>query len=313
MIGKSKALITSDGQHSETTMDRTYQVGNATITKIPELILDANTPEYLYPDWDPSFLLEHGDWLVPEHMDPERTHLIQSIHSWLIRTKEHTILIDTAAGNDKERAWSPRFHRLNTPYIERLRAAGVTPEMVDYVILTHIHIDHVGWNTRLLGDSWVPTFPNATYVFPKAEQERNSDPENYPENARGKYVIYEDSILPVVRAGLAEPVVPDGSEFLRGISFHPVPGHTPGQMAVLFESCNEMALFGGDIMHHPVQVYRPGWNSVYCEDAEKARASRRWALDYLADRHALYCSSHFAGTSAGRVTRTKNGFTWEFC
>ena len=294
-------------------MERTYHVGNATITKIPELILDANTPEYLYPDWDPLFPGEHKDWLVPENMDSTRTHLIQSIHSWLVRTDEHTILIDTAAGNDKERAWSPRFHRLNTPYLERLRAAGVTPEMVDYVILTHIHIDHVGWNTRRIGDAWVPTFPNATCVIPKAELEQNSNPKNYPEDARGKFAIYEDSILPVVRAGLVKPVIPDGSGFLTGISFHPVPGHTPGQMAVVFESEGEAALFGGDIMHHPVQVYRPLWNSVYCIDPKKARASRLWALEYLADRHALYCSSHFAGTSAGHVTRTGNGFRWEFC
>jgi Zn-dependent hydrolases, including glyoxylases len=294
-------------------MERTYHVGNATITKIPELILDANTPEYLFPDWDPAFPADHGHWLVPENMDPSQTHLIQSIHSWLVRTKEHTILIDTAAGNGKERVWSPRFHRLNTPFLERLRAAGVTPEMVDYVILTHLHIDHVGWNTCLQGDAWVPTFPNATYLFTKAEQERNSRIENYPENARVKYVVYEDSILPVERAGQAELVEPDGSEFLTGISFHPVPGHTPGQMAVVVASGNEAALFGGDIMHHPVQVYRPGWNSVYCEDAGKACASRERALEYLADRHALYCSSHFAGTSAGHVTRAGNGFTWEYC
>ena len=294
-------------------MDRVYHVGNATITKIPELILDSNSPEYLYPQWDPAFLLEHEHWLVPENMDQTRTHVIQSIHTWLIRTRQHTILIDTATGNDKERVWFPRLNRLNTPYLERLKAAGVTPEMVDCVILTHLHVDHVGWNTRLVDGVWEPTFPNATYVFSKAEQRHYSDPENYPEKNRVKFIIYKDSVLPVIHAGQAEIVLPDGTEFLEGVSLYPVPGHSPGQMAVGLTSNGEEALFGGDVMHHPVQVYRPEWNSVYCEDTEKARASRKWVLDYLADRHALYFSSHFAGTSAGRVTRTGNSFKWKFC
>jgi glyoxylase-like metal-dependent hydrolase (beta-lactamase superfamily II) len=294
-------------------MDRVYHVGNATITRIPELILDSNSPEYLYPQWDPAFLLEHEHWLVPENMDRTRTHVIQSIHTWLIRTKQHAILIDTATGNDKERVWFPRLNRLKTPYLERLKDAGVTPEMVDYVILTHLHVDHVGWNTRRDGDAWIPTFPNATYVFSKAEQHQYSNPENYPENSRVKFVIYDDSVLPVVKAGRAKLVDPDGSEFLSGIFLHPVPGHTCGQMAVGLTSCGKEALFGGDVMHHPIQVYRPEWNSIYCEEAEKARDSRRWVLEYLADRHALYFSSHFAGTSAGRVARTGTGFRWKFC
>jgi glyoxylase-like metal-dependent hydrolase (beta-lactamase superfamily II) len=197
--------------------------------------------------------------------------------------------------------------------LERLKATGVTPEMVDYVILTHLHVDHVGWNTHLVDGRWEPTFPNAKYVFSKAEDRYYSDPGNYSENNRIKYIIYQDSILPVIQSGQAEIIDPDGEEFLEGIVFYPVPGHSTGQMAIGLTSNGEEALFGGDIMHHPIQVYRPEWNSIYCVDAEQARASRRWALEYLADRHALFFSSHFAETSAGHVMRKGDGFRWQFC
>ncbi|MDW5550626.1 MBL fold metallo-hydrolase [Methanosarcina sp.] len=231
----------------------------------------------------------------------------------MLRTKQHTILIDTGVGNDKERIWIPRLNRLKSPYLKRLKAAGVTPAMVDYVILTHLHVDHVGWNTQLVDGAWEPTFPNATYVFSKSEQKHYSDPKNYTVNNRVKFIIYEDSVRPVIQAGQAEIIEPDGAEFLEGISLYPVPGHSIGQMAVCLTSSGEEALFGGDVMHHPIQVYHPEWNSVYCEDAQQARVSRRWALDYLADRHALFFSSHFAESSAGRVTRTGDRFVWQFC
>lgn len=293
--------------------NRIYRVGDFTITRVPELLLDSNTPEYLYPGWDPSFLQEHEDWLIPGNLDGTRSHVIQSIHTWVLKTKQYTVLIDTATGNDKERVWSPRLHRLKTPYLERLERAGVKPENVDYVFLTHLHVDHVGWNTHLVNGGWEPTFPHATYVFPKVEQAHFSRHENYPGSSRIKFVVYEDSVLPVIGSGQAELVEPAGKEFLEGISLHPVPGHTSGQMAVGITSGGEDAIFGGDIMHHPIQVYRPEWNSVYCEDPEKARVSRRWALEYLADRHALFFSSHFAETSAGYVTRKGDRFAWQFC
>lgn len=208
---------------------------------------------------------------------------------------------------------SPQLNRLKLPYLERLKAIGVTPEMVDYVILTHLHVDHVGWNTHLVEGRWEPTFPNAKYVFSKAEDSFYSNPENYTEGNRVKCIIYKDSILPVIQSGQAEIIEPSGEEFLKGIVFYPVPGHSIGQMAIGLTSNGEEALFGGDIMHHPIQVYRPEWNSVYCVDTEKARVSRRWALEYLADRHALFFSSHFAETSAGRVTREGDRFMWRFC
>jgi glyoxylase-like metal-dependent hydrolase (beta-lactamase superfamily II) len=168
-------------------------------------------------------------------------------------------------------------------------------------VATYFPQRRLNTTTRRL-DRTEPTFPNSTYVFSKAEQRHYSNPENYPEKDRVKFIIYKDSVRPVIQAGQAEIVEPDGHEFLEGISLYPVPGHSIGQMAIGLASNGKEALFGGDVMRHPIQVYRPEWNSVYCTDAHEARASRKWALNHLADRHALYFSSHFAETSAGHVT-----------
>lgn len=118
-----------------------------------------------------AIIQEHQNWLIPGNMDVTQEHLIQSVHTWVVKTKHHTILIDTASGNDKERPLNPIFHHLQLPYLDRLKSAGVIPEMVDYVLMTHLHVDHSGWNTRLIDDRWVPTFPKARYVFPKAEED----------------------------------------------------------------------------------------------------------------------------------------------
>lgn len=290
-----------------------YQVGDVTVTRVPELILDANTPKYLYPDWNPAVVHEHEGWLEQGHIDAAHEHLIQSVHSWLLQTKHHTFLIDTGIGNDKDRPWAPAFNHLQLPYLERLKAAGVDPEAVDYVIMTHLHVDHVGWNTRMVEGRWLPTFPRAKYVLPQVEQEYYANPANYDESNQAKAKIYEDSILPIIEAGQAELIGPAGGEFLDGLTFHPTPGHSIGQMSISLTSQGKTAIFGGDVMHHPIQVYYPEWNSVYCIAAEQARSSRLWVLEQAAERKALYFSSHFAANSAGFVIRQGTGFRWQCC
>lgn len=291
---------------------KTYQVGDFTVTRVFEKTSTVGTPEFLFPDWDAGVLREHEHWLVPGSMDEAHEHLIRSIHTWVVRTEHHTILVDTATGNDKDRPLIPAFHRLQLPYMERLEAVGVTPEAVDYVLLTHLHADHVGWNTRLVNGRWVPTFPKATYVFPEAEQLFFSSEESHNEHNKVNIGVYEDSVLPVIEAGQAQMVNPDGGEFLKGIAFYPTPGHTIGQMAIRLTSQGQSALFGGDVMHHPIQVYRPEWNSRFCEFSDQAYASRVWALEYAAERRSIFFSGHFPESSAGTVIRQKDRFQWRF-
>jgi glyoxylase-like metal-dependent hydrolase (beta-lactamase superfamily II) len=246
------------------------------------------------------------------------------IHSWLVRTPRHTILIDTATGNGKDRPAVPVMHRLDVPYLQRLEAAGVRPEDVDHVLITHVHADHVGWNTRLVDGLWVPTFHNARHHFSLVEQRYGDSlsdpavPEFRPDPALGAPHhppldgVYQDSVRPVIEAGLADLVSVDGGEVLDGISFHPTPGHSIDHAVIRLRSRGEEALFAGDVMHHPLQVYEPGWNTLYCEFPEPARVSRRWLLEEAAESGALILPGHFPESSAGRITRRGDRFDWTF-
>jgi glyoxylase-like metal-dependent hydrolase (beta-lactamase superfamily II) len=219
------------------TKSEIYRVGDATVTKVTEQIFNMKA-EVLFSDFHPAVLDEHRPWLAGEHIDESEENFLLSIHTWVVRHGGRTILVDTASGNHKDRPFSPIFHQLNTPYLERLEAAGVRPEDVDVVLLTHLHVDHVGWNTRLDGGRWVPTFPNARYVLPSVERE-------FFATAAGqkRLMVFEDSVLPVIEADLADEIGPEGGEYLPGIVFHPTPGHCVGHMSIELTSAGETALF----------------------------------------------------------------------
>lgn len=282
---------------------KTYQIGEFNVTRVFEKRSTAGSPQFLFKDWNSEVLKKHEHWLVPGCMDEEHEHLIRSIHTWVIRYKQYTILVDTGIGNNKQRSDIPAFNNLNLPYLERLKAVGVNPEDVDYVFLTHLHADHVGWNTHLVNGKWVPTFPNAKYVFAKDENEYFTNNKND---------IYEDSILPIINAGQADIIEPNGSQYLDGLSIYPLPGHCDGQVAIILVSQGQYAVFGGDVMHHPIQVYYPEWNSCFCESSDQSIVSRRWLLEYVAEKHAVFFSGHFPESSAGIITKKGKDFQWRF-
>jgi glyoxylase-like metal-dependent hydrolase (beta-lactamase superfamily II) len=171
-------------------------------------------------------LEQHKAMMIPQCFDEAQGRLISSIHTWVLKTAHRTILIDSCAGNHKNRPALPRFHQLNLPFLERLAEAGVSPETVDYVCCTHLHADHCGWNTRLVDGRWVPTFPSARHVFSKAEQERWHGPAGCEGFNAG---VYQDSVLPVVESGQA--VIVDGEAAIGdGLTFHPTPGHSVGML-----------------------------------------------------------------------------------
>ncbi|WP_369722156.1 MBL fold metallo-hydrolase [Bradyrhizobium sp. LLZ17] len=305
---------------------KTYRIGDASIIRIDELRLAAFQLDALYPGADPQALEHHRDRLDAGSFDPATGTFIQSIHSWLVKTPHHTILIDTATGNDKNRPDIPPLHRLNEPFLARLAAAGVTPEQVDYVLLTHVHADHVGWNTRLVDGRWIPTFPNATYVLSRIEHAYGAslavgtEPIGAarPDPALGAAVrkpadrVYDDSVRPVIEAGLAKLIAVNGDEVLEGISFVPTPGHSVDHASIRFVSRGEQALFAGDVMHHPLQVYEPSLNSCFCEFPDAALRSRAFVLEDAAERGATVFTTHFAESSVGRIDRRGDGFAWHF-
>ena len=304
----------------------TYHIGDVTVTRIDELTLNSFSQTMLCPGSDPAALDRNRGRFGQGSVEAASGALIQSIHSWLVRTPRHVILIDTATGNDKHRPYAPVLDQLHGPYLARLAAAGVQPEDVDYVLLTHLHADHVGWNTRLIDGRWVPTFPNARHVFSRIEQAYNEalaekrTPEGIarPGPSLGAMTavpypgVYDDSVRPVMEAGLADLVDVDGKEFLEGLSFVSTPGHSINHASIRLVSQGKEALFAGDVMHHPLQVYETGLTSSFCEFPQASNVSRVWALGHAADREATVFTTHFAETSAGRVSREGNGFTWQF-
>ncbi|MCX4141126.1 MBL fold metallo-hydrolase [Paraburkholderia sp. SEWSISQ10-3 4] len=284
----------------------TYSVGDASITRVTEQHFQLKAAT-LFADFDAAVIQEHRAWLADGQIDAAAENLLLNVNTWVVRVGGKVILIDTASGNHKDRPFSALFHQLNTPYIERLARAGVTPEEVDFVLLTHLHVDHVGWNTRLDNGRWVPTFPNARYVFSGAERQFFDTPAG-----ESRRMVFDDSLLPVIEAGLADEIGPQGGEYLPGIRFHPTAGHSAGHMSIEIESAGAHALFSGDVWHHPIQVYRPAWSSVFCADKTYANVSRRWVLDRAVETDATVFTPHFAGTSAGVVAQDNGGFTWRF-
>jgi hypothetical protein len=233
------------------THDQTYYIGEAEVTRVFELQLATFTPSQLIPSWN-----EAREGLLSQlpaaAIDASRAHVILSIHSWLVRDRGRTILVDTGAGNDKQRPFAPYFHELHNPFLERLALAGVTPEEVDFVLSTHLHVDHVGWNTRLQEERWVPTFPNARYVFSRAEYAYFTNPANRSERNRTSFAVQIDSVDPVIEAGLADMVEVDGSAVLDGISFHLTPGHTPNHASIVALCRFEWNLTAGAIAFNPL-------------------------------------------------------------
>src|SRR5471030_144933 len=181
--------------------NKIFYVGSLKITRIDEMTLRGAHPAVLLGEnWQPAALEKHREWLIPENLDADDQTLVQSTHCWLVQSPEFTLLVDTASGNDKERPDKPVFHHLQTDFLAKLAAAGVSPQEVDYVLLTHLHVDHVGWNTRLVDGQWVPTFPKATYLMSATEAEHFTSPARDNDAAIPGIDIFNDSVLPVIKA-----------------------------------------------------------------------------------------------------------------
>jgi glyoxylase-like metal-dependent hydrolase (beta-lactamase superfamily II) len=260
-------------------------------------------PTWLFPAATPEALAPHLRWLAPHFVDAEG-RLRQSVHTFVIRSSDLTVLVDTCIGNDKDRGGRRPFHMLRTAFLEALGAAGVAPEAVDVVICTHLHVDHVGWNTRLADGRWVPTFPRARYLFARREWEHwTSEAED------GTKRILADSVAPVLDAGLAELVEMD-HRVSDGIWLEPTPGHTPGHVSVRVHSDGADAVITGDLMHHPVQVAEPAWQSAFDTDPAQARETRRAFCARYADRPVQVLGTHFHHPTAGRIVRHRDA--WRF-
>ena len=276
-------------------MSETWRVGNVTISRVVELEVTGGT-RFILPDATREACLPYG-WLRPHFMDA-RGNLTMSVHALVVDTGARRIVVDTCIGNDKERD-IPAWNRLRTTFLADLAAAGYARDAIDTVLCTHLHVDHVGWNTMLDGGEWVPTFPNARYLVGEAEWA-------HWDAAQPGSQALADSVRPVIDAGLVD-FVATTHRVCDEVRLAPTPGHTPGHVSVHVSSAGEQALITGDCIHHPCQMTRTDWCSAADHDQAQARATREALLEGLADTDTLVIGTHFATPTAGYVRRREEG------
>jgi glyoxylase-like metal-dependent hydrolase (beta-lactamase superfamily II) len=274
-----------------------WKVGKVKITKIVELETTGST-RFILP-------LASNDeirklpWLIP-HFATDEGRLKMSIHSLIVETPSRRIMVDTGLGNDKEGRKVPTWNNRKEPFLETMTAAGFPPDSIDTVLCTHLHVDHVGWNTTLAGGQWVPTFGKARYVFGRAEYEHWRDHSDESDKA----AVFNDSVKPIMDAGKADLVASD-AQLTGEITLIPTPGHSPGHMSIYIRSEGEEGLLTGDVAHHPCQMAHLDWSSTADSDPVQSAETRRQLFARFADTPTLVIGGHF---NAGRIRRDGNAF-----
>jgi glyoxylase-like metal-dependent hydrolase (beta-lactamase superfamily II) len=277
-----------------------WRIGDVTVTKVVEMEVTGGS-RFILPQATYEAILP-TTWLQP-HFADERGRLKMSIHALVIETPWRRIVVDTCLGNDKEGRRIPTWNNLQLPFLADLEAAGFPRDSIDTVLCTHLHVDHVGWNTMLVDGPkgakvWVPTFPQARYLMGRDEFRHWYDSHERPDMD----AVFADSVKPVYDAGLVDFVETD-QQICDEVNLIPTLGHTPGHVSVRIVSRGEEALITGDFMHHPCQIAHPDWSSAADSDPETARRTRWHMLEDLASRPVLVIGTHFAGATAGRIVK----------
>ena len=276
-----------------------WKIGEVSITRV----IESEGPwdgTLLLPEATAANVRKERDWLHPTFTD-DAGRLRMSIHAFVIESRGKRIVVDTCIGNDKERA-VPEWSRQQWPFLANLEQAGYARESVDLVVCTHLHVDHVGWNTMLAGGKWVPTFPNATYLIGGTEWDFFSTAEE--PFLKGPV---DDSVRPVVAAGMSQ-LVDDAHRITDEVWLESTPGHTPGHFSVRISSRGEEAVITGDLMHHPILCRYPEWDNKFDYDGARAKKTRRAFCERYADSGVLVLGTHFATPSAGRVVKKDGAY-----
>ena len=275
-----------------------WRVGDVVVSKLVELELSGKVT-WILPQATRENLLRDA-WLRP-HFVSEQGEARMSVHAFVVEARGRRILVDTCIGNDK-RLSIPGWNQRQGPFLADLTAAGFHADLIDTVLCTHLHVDHVGWNTRLENGRWLPTFRNARHLWSRREYEHwdtAGGDENDP--------VMAESVRPVYEAGLVD-LVADDHVVSDEIRLEPTPGHTPGHVSVHITSRGEEAVITGDLMHHPVQIAHPEWGSRADHDKAQAEATRLAFLRRYADRPVLVLGTHFAGPTGGRLVRDGDSY-----
>lgn len=283
-------------------MSLKYSVGDLTIHRIIEQETTFLPALELLPGLTPDVLAENRAWMKEAKALDDQDVLILCFQSYVIKTPHHTILVDSCIGNDKPRPRPIWNMKTDDTYMRGLAAAGIPVDDIDFVMCTHLHVDHVGWNTRQENGRWVPTFPKARYVFAKQEFDYWTE-----QNAKAAVPPFADSVLPVVEAKRHE-VVTNDHQIGDHVRILPTPGHTPGHVAFTFGRGKDDAVFSGGLMHTPIQTLYPEMSVKFDVDQAAAATTRRSFLERYCDTDTLCCTAHFPSPSVGKIRRKGSGF-----
>ena len=287
-------------------MSLKFTAGDLTIHRIIEQETTFLPALDLLPRLTPEMLAENRPWMLGASAIDASDVLILCFQSYIVKTPHHTILVDSCIGNDKPRPLRPKWNmKTDGTYMRALATAGFSVEDIDYVMCTHLHVDHVGWNTRLEDGRWLPTFPNARYIFGKREFDYWTG-----QNATTPIPPFGDSVLPIVEAKRAE-IVQDDFEIGDHVRILPTPGHTPGHVAFAFGRGKDTAVVSGDLMHSPLQARYPELSAKFDVDQMQSAATRRSFLERYCDTDTLCCTAHFPSPSTGKIRRWGDGFSCE--
>ena len=281
-----------------------WRIGAVTITRIVEMELPVtySAEHPVFPEATPQ-VLRRTPWLYP-HFVNEQDQMLLSIHALLVDAPGLRLVVDTCVGNDRPRSITGR-QPLSTPFLEHMAQAGWSRDSVQAVICTHLHVDHVGWNTMLENGRWVPTFPKARYLIGRRELEHWR-----AEGGGEQQTILSDSVQPVLDAGLVELVEMD-RRISPEVRLTPTPGHTPGHVSVLIESEGESAVITGDMTHHPCQIAHPRWSPMFDSDREASADMRERMFGEWADKPILVIGTHYAAPTAGHIRRDGEAFRFD--
>ena len=286
------------------------QVGSIHIQRVADIEKSAHPASRGFPTLSQEALRGHAERLGPHFIDPKTLDIFLSFHTYVVRCEGRTILVDTCVGNDKDRPTRQNWNRRKGDFLGKLAAAGVTPEDVDIVMCTHLHADHVGWNTRLVNGKWVPTFPNARYLMSELEY-RSLVEKVAREGSGANHHSYPDSVLPLIEHQQAD-LVDMSHRVMAGIHMEPAPGHTPGGVLIHIENGGDHAICVGDLIHHPLQMADPDMLSGYCEDPPAAARRRADFCRQYADTQTRVLTAHFVAPSAGWIRRDGKAYHFEF-
>jgi glyoxylase-like metal-dependent hydrolase (beta-lactamase superfamily II) len=287
-------------------MSLTFKVGDATIHRIIEMECGFTPALEFLPNLTKEQLDENRSWLSPAALDAN-DNLVLCFQSYLVQIAGQNILVDSCVGNDKDRAARPLWHRKkDNAFMSGLKRAGIGPDDIDYVMCTHLHVDHVGWNTKLENGRWVPTFPKARYLFAKTELDFW-----LAENAKAEVAPIADSVVPIVEAKACDIITSDYS-LNDLVSVFPSPGHTIDHYGVKVGKPGADAVFTGDLIHSPLQARYPDLTMRVDYNPAQGAASRRKFLETYCDTNTVCCFAHFPSPSKGYVKRWGDGFRCDY-